>query len=70
MATYQNRKNPQTDAILRFCDYKNIWLVKKFVSQWGKIVPRYYSGLPLQAQKKVATAVKRARFMGLIPFVK
>ena len=70
MATYQNRKNQNTDKILRFADYKDLWLVKKFVSQWGRIAPRYYSGLPVQAQKKVALAVKRARFMGLIPFTK
>jgi len=70
MATYQHRKNKFTDQIQTFADYKNIWLVRKFVSQWGRIVPRYYSGLPVQGQKRIALAVKRARFMALIPFVK
>ena len=70
MATYQHRKNQNTDKILKFADFKDLWLMRKFVSQWGRNVPRYYSGLPVQAQKKIALAVKRARFMGLIPFVK
>lgn len=70
MATYQNRKNRFNDQLLHFADYKNIYLMRKFISQWGKIVPRYYSGLSLQAQKRVSGAVKRARFMALVPFVR
>lgn len=51
-------------------DYKNVELLKKYITKFGKIVPRYYSGVSLKNQKKLAQAVKRARIMALIPFVK
>ena len=51
-------------------DYKNVELLKKYITKFGKIVPRYYSGVSLKNQKKLATAIKRARMMALLPFVK
>ena len=51
-------------------DYKNVELLKKYITKFGKIVPRYYSGVSLRNQKKLAKAIKRARMMALIPFVK
>lgn len=51
-------------------DYKNIELLKKYITKFGKIVPRYYSWVCLKNQKKLANAIKRARIMALIPFVK
>ena len=51
-------------------DYKNVELLKKYITKFGKIVPRYYSGVCLKNQKKLSKAIKRARMMALIPFVK
>ena len=51
-------------------DYKNIELLKKYITKFWKIVPRYYSWVSLKNQKKLAQAIKRARTMALIPFVK
>lgn len=51
-------------------DYKNTELLAKYITKFGKIVPRYYSGVSLKNQKKLATAIKRARMMALLPFVK
>ena len=51
-------------------DYKNVELLKKYITKFGKIVPRYYSGVCLKNQKKLATAIKRARVLALLPFVK
>jgi len=51
-------------------NYKNVELLKKYLTKFGKIVPRYYSGVSLKNQKKLAKAIKRARIMALIPFVK
>jgi len=51
-------------------DYKNTELLAKYITKFGKIVPRYYSGVSLKNQKKLATAIKRARIMALLPFVK
>ena len=51
-------------------DYKNVDLLKQYITKFGKIVPRYYTGVSLKNQKKLARAIKRARIMALIPFVK
>lgn len=51
-------------------NYKNVELLKKYITKFGKIVPRYYSGVSLKNQKKLSQAIKRARIMALIPFVK
>jgi small subunit ribosomal protein S18 len=51
-------------------DYKNVELLKKYITKFGKIVPRYYSWVCLKNQKKLSNAIKRARTMALLPFVK
>ena len=51
-------------------DYKNTDLLKKYITKFGKITPRYYSGVCLKNQKKLANAIKKARVMALLPFVK
>jgi small subunit ribosomal protein S18 len=51
-------------------DYKNTELLAKYITKFGKIVPRYYSNVSLKNQKKLAKAIKRARMMALLPFVK
>jgi len=48
-------------------DYKAIDRIKRFISDRGKIVPRRNSGVCARHQRMVATAIKRARFIGLIP---
>ena len=50
-------------------DYKDVELLKKYITKFGKITPRYYTGVSLKNQKKLATAIKRARMMALLPFV-
>jgi len=50
-------------------DYKNIDLLKQYITKFGKITPRYYSGVSVKNQKKLAKAIKRARMMALLPFV-
>jgi small subunit ribosomal protein S18 len=50
-------------------DFKDIDLLRRFVSSNMKIVPRKRSGLSAGAQRKVARAIKQARIAGLLPFV-
>lgn len=50
-------------------DYKNVELLKKYITKFWKITPRYYTGVCLKNQKKLATAIKRARMVALLPFV-
>ncbi len=50
-------------------DYKDAQLLRRFTSSYGKIVPRRRSGVCAKHQRKLATAIKRARIMALLPFV-
>lgn len=54
---------------IRFIDYKDIDSLKRFLNPNGRILPRKRTGLTAKNQRSFAEAVKRARFMGLLPFV-
>lgn len=49
-------------------DYKDLTLLKSCISESGKIVPSRISGTRARYQRQVATAVKRARYLALIPY--
>lgn len=49
-------------------DYKQTEIIKRFVTDRGKIVPRRNSGVCAKHQRLVASTIKRARFMGLVPY--
>jgi len=51
-------------------DFKNTELLKKFISSLGKIRPRKKTGLCAQHQRKLAKAIKRARFLGLLSYIR
>jgi small subunit ribosomal protein S18 len=53
---------------IAYVDFKDVGLLKKFVSERGKIRSRRVSGNCVQHQRDVATAVKNAREMALLPF--
>ena len=50
-------------------DYKDVDLLKKFITDRGKILPRRLTGLTAKQQRDLTTAVKRARIAALLPFV-
>ena len=50
-------------------DYKDIDLLKLFVTEQGKILPRRATGVTVQQQRKLAKAIKRARVLAFLPFV-
>lgn len=52
-----------------FIDYKDVELLKKLTSRQGKIISRRKNGCCAVSQHAVATAIKRARFMALMPYV-
>ena len=54
---------------IKYVDYKDAECLKKFLNEQGKILPRRLTGTSQKFQKKVATAVKRARHLALLPFV-
>lgn len=49
-------------------DYKDTETLRRYLSSFGKIVPRKRSGVCAWHQRKLAKAIKRARFMGLLPY--
>ncbi|MEP5764705.1 MAG: 30S ribosomal protein S18 [Halieaceae bacterium] len=49
-------------------DYKDIDTLKQYVSETGKIVPSRITGTKAKYQRQLATAVKRARFLALLPY--
>ncbi|HFE47941.1 MAG TPA: 30S ribosomal protein S18 [Chromatiaceae bacterium] len=49
-------------------DYKDLALLKQYVTETGKIVPSRITGTNAKYQRQLATAVKRARFLALLPF--
>ncbi|TSC68064.1 MAG: small subunit ribosomal protein S18 [Parcubacteria group bacterium Gr01-1014_72] len=53
---------------IKHVDYKDVELLKKFLNPHGRILATKRSGVSAKYQRKLATAVKRARFMGLLPF--
>ena len=52
-----------------YVDYKDVDLLNRFISERSKILPRRVTGTSAKNQRKVANAIKRARIMGLLPFV-
>lgn len=51
-------------------DYKDVELLKKFISERGKILPRRVTGTSAKYQRPLTVAIKRARHMALLPYVK
>ncbi len=54
---------------IKYIDYKDPVFLKKFLNEQGKILPRRLTGTSLKYQRKVATAIKRARHLALLPYV-
>lgn len=54
---------------IKYVDYKDAEFLKRFLNEQGKILPRRITGTSLKFQRKVSTAVKRARHLALLPYV-
>ena len=54
---------------IKYIDYKDPEFLKKFLNEQGKILPRRLTGTSLKYQRKVSTAIKRARHLALLPYV-
>ena len=50
-------------------DYKDVKLLQRFISERGKIVPSRITAVSIKKQRILANAIKRARFMALLPYV-
>ena len=54
---------------IKYIDYKDTEILKKFLNPHGRILSKRLTGVSSKNQRKMALAVKRARFMGLLPYV-
>lgn len=58
------------DSLKYMINYKNIFLLRKYISIEGKILPRRLTNLNAKQQRNMAKAIKNARIMGFLPFVR
>jgi small subunit ribosomal protein S18 len=67
MAYFRSRVSPikPGDPI----DYKDVDLLRRFITERGKILPRRITGLTAKQQRDLTQAVKRARILALLPFM-
>ncbi len=67
MPYYRKRVSPikPEDPI----DYKDVDLLRKFITERGKILPRRITGLTAKQQRDLTQSIKRARIIALLPFV-
>jgi small subunit ribosomal protein S18 len=54
---------------IKHIDYKDIEILRKFINPFGRIIARKRTGVCAAKQRELAEAIKRSRFMGLMPFV-
>ncbi|MBS1262361.1 MAG: 30S ribosomal protein S18 [Calditrichaeota bacterium] len=52
-----------------YIDYKDVKLLSRFITEQGKIIPRRISGTCAKNQRMLVDAIKRARYMALLPYV-
>ncbi len=62
--------DPLAEAGLRYIDYKDEKLLQRFLTERGKILPSRLSGISARHQRQLSVAIKRARFLALLPYVK
>jgi small subunit ribosomal protein S18 len=65
----KRKRCPFVAAGVKDIDYKDTNTLNKFITERGKILPRRITGVSAYFQKRLTTAIKRARHMALLPFV-
>ncbi len=64
---YQRRR--PRHVVPDYVDWRDVDYLRQFIPERGKIMPRRISGISAKDQRRIATAIKRARIMALLPFV-
>jgi small subunit ribosomal protein S18 len=60
---------PFTASGVKEIDYKDVETLRRFITERGKILPRRITGVSARHQRKLSLAIRRARYIGLLPFV-
>ena len=67
---FRRRKScPFTGTNAPKIDYKDVKLLQRYISERGKIVPSRITAVSAKKQRELARAIKRARFLALLPYV-
>ncbi len=66
----QKKTDPFAEARIRFLDYKDDRLLSRFIGETGKIVPGRLNGATARHQRQLAKAIKKARYLALLPYTK
>ena len=66
---YKARKRVSPVKLDKIINYKDINLLKNFITEYGKILSRRSTNLTVKQQKELKKAIKRARFLNLLPYV-
>ncbi|HEX6938388.1 MAG TPA: 30S ribosomal protein S18 [Longimicrobiales bacterium] len=61
---------PLCESGIRLVNYKDEKTLSRFITDQGKILPRRMTGMCARHQRQLGTAIKRARFLALLPFIK
>ncbi|MFV0458251.1 MAG: 30S ribosomal protein S18 [Actinomycetales bacterium] len=64
----KKKQNPLSAAKIEYIDYKDTAMLRKFISDRGKIRARRVTGVTVQQQRQLAKAIKNAREMALLPY--
>jgi small subunit ribosomal protein S18 len=62
--------DPLAELRIRVIDYKDEKLLSRFLTERGKILPRRLSGISARHQRQLSVAIKRARYLALLPYIK
>jgi len=66
----QKKGDPLAELRIRVVDYKDEKLLSRFLTERGKILPRRLSGISARHQRQLSVAIKRARYLALLPYIK
>ena len=61
--------DPLAELRIRIVDYKDEKLLSRFLTERGKILPRRLSGVTARHQRQLAVAIKRARYLAILPYI-
>lgn len=62
--------DPLAEMRIRVIDYKDEKLLSRFLTERGKILPRRLSGISARHQRQLSVAIKRARYLALLPYIR
>lgn len=65
-----NKSCPFCESGIRYVNYKDNSTLQRLMTEQGKILPRRMTGMCARHQRQLQTAIKRARYLALVPYVK